>query len=478
MKQQATDEQREEALYKAWGGGFLQWLLRPVQERIYQTIRESTDVKKVINASRRLGKTHTLSALAIETARYTPGGQIHFGFPSQKALKKIVRPIFKDILRTCPSQFRPQYIASEQAYYFNDRDSFIHLSGLNQGHADSLRGPKSHRSIVDEAGYVDDLDYAVKDILTPQLLTTGGDLILSSTPPPTPAHDFADYAHQAKDNGTYSEFDIYQSGYKPEIIEKFRKEAGGEKSSTWKREYLCQFVVDEELAIIPEFNETDHAIPWSRSDLWKFYTCYDAMDIGVRDFTVVLFGYYDFLKAKLFVEDEIVMSGPQMTSDLLVRAIRDKEKVLYNGKREDQIRRVADDNNLILIQDLGYLHKLPFVPTTKDNLDAMVNELRVLVSAGRLNVHPRCKHTIGCLKYGVWSDRRMKKREFARSKIYGHYDGLAALIYLVRNVDQTSNPIPRDYELQDDRHFINQTLKDAREKQDVEKLMGLGRFKT
>ena len=477
MNKQPTDEQREEALDKAWGGGFLQWLLRPVQEKIYKTIRESKNVKKVINASRRLGKTHTLSSLAIETGRRTPGGQVHFGFPSQKALKKIVRPIFKDILRTCPARYKPIYIASEQAYYFNDRDSFIHLSGLNQGHADSLRGPKSHRSIVDEAGYVDDLDYAVKDILTPQLLTTGGDLILSSTPPPTPAHDFAEYAHQAKDNGTYSEFDIYQSGYKPEIIEKFKKEAGGENASTWKREYLCQFVIDEELAIIPEFLEDQHALPWERTDLWKFYTCYEAMDIGVRDFTVVLFGYYDFLKAKIFVEDELVMNGPQMTSDLLVRAIRDKEKALFGGKVEGQIRRVADDNNLILIQDLGYLHKLPFTPTTKDNLDAMVNELRVLVSGGRLNVHPRCKHTIGCLKYGVWSGKQNKKREFARSKVYGHYDGLAALVYLVRNVDQTSNPIPRDYELRDSEHFIDVGKKDVAEKGEIMKILGLGRRK-
>lgn len=472
-----TVEEKRLAVIEAWRRGYLEWLLRPVQQKIYNTIKRSSDVKSVINASRRIGKTHTLCLLAIETARRVQGAQVHFGFPSQKALKKIIRPIFKEIIKTAPPQYRPNYIANEFAYHFPDKDSYIHLSGLNQGHAENLRGNKSHLAIIDEAGYVDDLEYVVKDVLTPQLLTTGGRLIMSSTPPPTPAHEFADFSHQAKDEGTYSEFDIYKSGYPIEVIEKFKKEAGGDKSSTWKREYLCQFVVDEELAIVPEFDETRHALPWERTHLWEFYTCYDAMDIGVRDFTVVLFGYYDFMNARVMVEDELVMHGPQMTTDLLAKAIKEKERTWYGDKDESKIRRVSDDNNLILIQDLGYLHKMPFTPTTKDNLDAMVNELRVLMSAGRVNIHPRCRHTIGSLKYGVWKNTRTKKREFARSKVYGHFDGLAALIYLVRNIDQHSNPVPREFGLKDDRHYINQTIKDDPMKGELEKIMGLGRFK-
>lgn len=469
----ALTEIQRQAVRESWRRGYLEWLLRPVQQKIYRTIKGSKDVKSVVNASRRIGKTHTLSALAIETARKVEGAQIHFGFPSQKALKKIIRPIFKEILKTCPEEYRPKYIANEFAYYFPDKDSFVHLSGLNQGHAENLRGNKSHLAIIDEAGYTDDLEYVVKDILTPQLLTTGGRLILSSTPPPTPAHEYADFAHQAKDDGNYSEFTIHESGYRKEIIEKFMKEAGGANSSTWKREYLCQFVIDEELAIIPEFQEKRHSLPWERTDLWKFYTCYSSMDIGVRDFSVVLFGYYDFLQAKIFIEDELVINGPQMTTDLLVKAIKAKEAFWYKGKTENQIFRVADNNDLLLIQDLGYLHQLPFNPTSKDSLDAMVNELRVLIGGDRINVHPRCKHTVGCLKYGVWSDKKTKKREFARSKVYGHYDGLAALVYLARNVDQTSNPIPRDFMMDDNQYFMDKSLKEAAEAKEIGKIMGL-----
>ena len=443
---------------------------------MYRNLRDPSGLKKVLNCSRRIGKTFTLATRAIEIARSGPGKIVHFGFPTQANLKNILRPIFKEITKTCPEEYRPKYLKADHAYYFEDQDSIIHLSGLNGGHAENLRGNKSDAAIIDEAAFTDDLDYVVRDILTPQLLTTGGPLYISSTPPRTPAHEFVNFAHQAREDGNYSEFTIHDSGYRQEIIDKFCKEAGGKDSTTWKREYLCQFIIDEELAIIPEFKPERHALPFERTDLWKFYTCYSGMDIGVRDYTVVLFGYYDFLKAKVFIEDELVMSGPQMTTDLLVKAIKAKEAIWFKDKTENQILRVSDNNDLLLIQDLGYLHKLPFNPTTKDSLDAMINELRVFVGADRLNVHPRCKHTIGCLKYGVWTEKKTKKREFARSKVYGHYDGLAALVYLVRNIDQTTNPIPKDHLMQDSHFFIDQRMKDAAQKEELGKMLGLNRF--
>jgi len=477
VNQQDRDALEHELKNELWRRGEIRWKLRPVQEKIYNHLRESDSLKEVINASRRIGKTHTLCTIAIEAAMKKPGAQIHFGFPSQRALKKVIQPIFRYIIRDCPADYKPQYQASDFAYYFPRTDSLVHLSGLNAGHAENLRGNASDLAIVDEAGYVDDLDYVVQDILLPQCLTTEGRIIISSTPPPTPVHEFVDFAHKAKEEGTYSEFTIFDSGYPDHIIQKFMKESGGAESSTWKREYLCQFVVDQDLAIIPEFDEKKHTLPWERTALWPYYKCYVSMDIGVRDFTVVLFGYYDFMKAALFIEDELVMKGPTMTSDLLQRAIKAKEAIWFKDKTPDQILRVSDDNNLILIQDMGYLHQIPFNPTTKDNLDAMVNELRVWVGNGRVNLNPRCAHTIGCLKYGVWDINKQRKREFARSKVYGHFDGLAALVYLVRNIDQYTNPIPADLHMSELTHHISAEFDKKREpsRVEIEKIIGVRR---
>ena len=197
----------------------------------------------------------------------------------------------------------------------------------------------------------------------------------------------------------------------------------------------CEFVTDTNLAIIPEWKD-DYIQSIDRDEYFKYYHCYEAMDIGTVDFTACLYAYYDFKKAKLIIEDEFHMNGPEMTTDVLAKMIRQKESDL--DYRSPYLR-ISDNNNLILLQDLSYLHKMPFSPTSKDDLQAMVNEVRLWVSQGRVLIHPRCKMLICNLKYGLFNKKR---KEFERSKIYGHYDHLAALVYLIRNVNQHTNPIP------------------------------------
>ena len=50
---------------------------------------------------------------------------------------------------------------------------------------------------MDEAGFIADLGYVTKSVLFPMLKTTRGKLIVASTPPPTPAHDFVGLTREA-----------------------------------------------------------------------------------------------------------------------------------------------------------------------------------------------------------------------------------------------------------------------------------------
>jgi len=476
MPQMSLSDANAAAVYESWKRGFLAWKLRAAQIKMWQAFRKSEGLTNVINSSRRLGKSFLMCTIAIEDAIRNPGAPIRFAAPSQKSLKKILNPLINQIISDCPAEFRPNYRSVDFMWKFPN-GSEIHISGANQGHAENLRGTKALRCLIDEAGFVDDLEYLVKDVLTPQLIDTNGSLLMSSTPPPTPAHDFHQFAEEAKINGHYSEYDIYQSGYRPDVIQKFCREAGGESSTTWQREYLCKFVVDENLAITPEFRDT-MVQEYPRSPLYKFYTAYEGMDTGFVDYSAILFGYYDFAAAKVVIENEAIIHGPTMTTETLATAIRQNEQSLYGEKvSSGMIRRISDNNNLILIQDLGLLHKLPFIPTTKDELPAMVNELRLLIGSGRLVVHPRCKQLIGCLKYGVWSTTKSKmvRRQFARSKVYGHFDALAALIYLVRNIDYNHNPIPVDLNVSEDTHYIAEDFRKRKEHENLRAIIGLGR---
>lgn len=346
----------------------------------------------------------------------------------------MIHPIFKSIFKSIPRKLRPRWNTLEGAYIFPN-GSMIHIAGVNNGHADDLRGTSADLCVIDESGFVDDLQYLVDSVLTPQLLTTQGKLIMASSSPLSPAHEFVSYIQEGRANGNYSSYDIYQGDFTPEIIEEFCKEAGGTSSTTWRREYLNEIIVDSQYAIIPEFSK-DIVQKYQPSEFDSYFHRYVSMDIGTKDFTAILFGVYDFKRATLFILDEVIIDGPQVTTQNISSLVKQKEIQL---KAENPYRRVADNNNLILLQDLGSQFDLQFSPTNKDKLEAMVNELRLWVQSKRVIVSPNCTQTIGCLEFGVWNKDR---KDWGRSSQYKHFDALAALMYLVRNVDQVTNPIP------------------------------------
>lgn len=468
---QKIDDSDIEIRNALWMRAELSWLLRPIQLQIYNAIKQAIvrkeSLKYVLNCSRRIGKSFVLCLIAIECAIKSGEHPILFAAPTQKSLKKIVRPLFRQILKTVPGELRPRYKTLDGAYVFKHNNAEINIAGCNGEHGDDLRGTSAAICLIDEAGMIDDLEYLVEDIAMPQLLTTNGNLIMASTPPRTPAHPFVEYVQAASLIGNYSKFDIYQSGYPIELIERFCKEAGGKDSTTWRREYLCEFVVDSNYAIIPEW-KVEYVQVYPRDEFWQYYATYEAMDIGGSDKNATLFAWYDFKKAKIIIEDEVVIDRPVMTSLKIATDIRQKEKALWDNKEVKH--RVADNNNIILLQDLGQLHGIHFAPVVKDNLEAMVNQLRLWVEQGKVIVNPRCLQTIGCLKYGIWTERRDK---FDKNKSYGHFDALAALIYLVRTIDIYTNPIPQYLGMHDNLHMIVGKEKQSLEGEAVLKMFNL-----
>jgi hypothetical protein len=448
-----------------WRRGILEWKLRPIQQKIKADIARRKSRKAVVHCSRRIGKSYLLVTAAIEYAIKQPKWPVRYVAPTRVGLRQIIHPIFREIVSDCPEPCKPVWNSTDNQYQLPN-GGVIHLSGVNNGHEDDPRGTAAGLCIVDEAGFVDDLSYVVRDVLIPQTINTGGYVILSSSSPRTPAHDFVEFIQEAELNGDYSKYDIHQSDYPTDVISEFIREAGGEKSSTWQREYLCKLIVDESSAICPEWKD-EYVQAWPRSEFFKFYQLYESMDVGGRDKNAVLFGYYDFTAAKLILEGEYVLEGPSMTTETIAYEVKKREKSLW-GERSVHCR-VADNNNVILLNDLQSFHKLPFYPTTKDDLEAMVNQLRLWVNQGRVIISPECKETINCLRYGIWNDRRS---EFARSRALGHYDALAALIYMVRNIDQHTNPIPPEYGISRDTHWIPQDQTLSKDLQTIKDLFG------
>lgn len=406
------------------------------QKHINEVFKNVKTQLFVANISRQWGKSYWAVSKAIELCLQKPNARVKYGTAFQTDLVEFILPTFEAVLSTCPEVLKPKYKVQGSKWVFKN-GSEIKLVGLDKS-PNSLRGNVIDMIIIDEAGFVGNLDYLYKSIIIPATTHRPNcKIVFISTPPATPAHEFVEFAQKAQLEGGYVKLDIFTNPLiTEETVERLAKELGGRTSTAFRRECLCEFVLDDHSAIVKEWNDNFiDTIP--KDDLYTYYHKYVGMDLGRKDMTALVFGYYDFKKATLIIEDELEMEGTAWTTITLKDALLQKEKDLWQEVKP--YRRISDNNNPHLIMDLNSLHSVYFMETDKESLEAMVNDVRLLVGAGQLRIHPRCTKLIGCLKYGIWTEKR---DQFSRSKVYGHFDHLAALMYLIRNLVRHTNPIP------------------------------------
>ena len=451
MEQSSTSPQitRSEAVARLWMMGILTWKLDPVQLELYNFFHNNKQKTTVWSCSRRLGKSYALCCIAIEKCLKKPNTVVKFIAPTQKHVKMIIRPLLKEIFRDCPKEIRPDFRTGDNVYRFQN-GSEIQLAGTDSGHAENLRGANADLCLVDEAGFCDDLKYIVQSILIPTTTTTRGKIILSSTPPKSIDHEFAKYMEDAEEKGTYIKKTIYDGlGQRitQEMLDEIVDELGGENSPEFRREYMCELIMDEDHSVVPEFTDQLQSEIIKEHKKPIFYDAYVSGDLGAKDFTVFLFAYYDFQEAKIVVEDEVVLKGGsrRTTTDIMAAEIKKKEADLWTDPiTKDQkkpYKRVCD-NDLLVINNLLMQNNLLFQATDKYDSHAALNNMRMLLKNRQIIIHPRCKTLIQHLKYATWATN---KKTYVRDTNNGHYDAVDALKYLVRNVQMTKNPFPNNY---------------------------------
>lgn len=438
----------KDAVRELWARGRLEWKLHPVQKQMLASFLSQNTEITTIACSRRLGKSYLLCLLAAEKCIQTPNAIVKYVCPRKNMVKTILQPIMQEIFKDCPAEMKPDFKYNDYMYVFPN-GSQIQMAGTDNGHHENLRGGKSDLWIVDEAGFCDELKYVVNTILAPTADTTGGRGIIASTPSKTTDHDFIEFfLKPAEFKGELIKYTIYDNPLitqdkVQEIIDRYPLK---EKDPEFRREYLCEVINGGELSIIPEFTEEIQAEVVKELQRPPFYDAYVSMDIGARDLTVVLFGYYDFKNGVIVIEDEISQDGMTMLLDVFSRDIKKKEEGLWtnpmSGEFHPPYLRVADNNNLIMLNQLTFQYNLQFIPTAKDNKDAAIATLRVKMANKQIFIHPRCKTLIYHLRNGSWTKN---KKEFARSPDAGHYDAIDSLIYFVRNVQEHKNPYPAGY---------------------------------
>lgn len=446
----------KEAREQLWRNGLLKFKLDPVQKELYDLFYNSTHKIMTWLLSRRNGKSYTLLVLSIEQCLRKPNSVVKFVSPTKIQIANIIRPIIRQILEDCPEDIKPRFDKKEYIYYFSN-GSEIQLAGTDSGHAEKLRGGNSDLFVIDEAGSCDDLDNVIKSVLLPTTLITKGRGILASTPPKESDHEFLKYMEESEMRGSLIKKTVYDNPrITKEQLDELLKELGGIQSPEARRELFCEVIKDSKTSVLPEFTselEKEIVKEWPKP---PFFDAYEAMDVGGKDLTAVLFGYFDFRADKVIIQDEFIMNfqNPGERIDSLVRNINTKEKELWRNPISLEYKkphyRVSDINYIMTIEIENESskvfpkeEKITFANAKKDDLSAQINNLRIMLANKKIIIEPKCKTLIRHLKNVKWNK---SKSEFARSTDDGHYDAVAALIYFIRAIEYKRNPYPVSYD--------------------------------
>lgn len=443
-----------------WTVGDLDYKRHSGQLLIKEKIQAAPGRKRFALCARRFGKSYDRVLDCIETCIKIPGARVHYLAPWAKNAAEIASDTMVKLLEDCPPDLLPIHKAQTHEYIFRRPgrpDAILRLRGVNGETGQYARGGEAHLIVLDEAGQMDDLKHVVQDICLPMTMVSNGTIVLATTPPRTPSHDSAGIYEELAALGSAVKFTIRDAphvSYETKI--EYLIEAGEKRercpgildgtlepeTTTARREYFCEFVTDSSLAVVPEFDAA------ARREVVKEHTRPEycnkivAMDPGMRDRTGVLFGYFDFIEGKIIVEDECLLHREDASTDGIAKAIKTKEKELWDYAPPKQ--RVSDVD-LRLQADLRKLG-LSFVSVDKKNSIGAINAMRDAVRSRTLVIHPRCVNLIRQLQNAIWNN---KASDFARPEgehnIDGHFDLVAALKYLIRAIDKKTNPFPERF---------------------------------
>lgn len=455
-----------------WNRGDLRYRLMKLQREALAHLEKSSGITRLILCTRRWGKTDAACTWIIEQAIKNPGSVCRFIGPTKKHLRDFVKPAFERITKDSPIATCPKYDSVNGLYRLPNGSVIILGSCDTMDDANANVGTDCVAAVCDEFGLVrsDIAAHIIKSVLIPQFATKpDGRILVATSAPHTPAHYVAqELMPTCVRNGAFimQTIDIV-----PHISDEMKKkiidEAGGPKSTVVRREFYCEMVTDDEFAVIPEFNSSSESSIVVESQPALRYDRYVSADFGFNDFTFVVFAHYDFDRAKVVIEDELVFqckSSVQVGLTVIAKELElwcgatgimkalDNFDIMtqYNeaaefikvtakkyGRPKNLVKRIAETQPQ-MIADIQVGAGCTFVPVNKYDRQAQINKFRRIVLERRIEIHPRCVNLINHLKYAVWNS---SKTGLDRVDGFGHFDGVPAAYYLTNHINYNRNPL-------------------------------------
>lgn len=422
--------------------------------------------------------------------------------PVQKKIGGVLVPLIKKIFRNAPPGYTPEYRASGQGehehLYIPACDGRIKLVGLDH-HPDALRGPFLDWAWVTEGGYCEaDLESVIVSEIMLQLQgLPHAWFVIESSAPKTVDHSFNRvFVLDAQARGAFSTQVITDNtSLTPEEVEDEIRMTGGRDSAVCKRELFNIVEADPELMIVPEFNEAIHVVDPEEYPMPAHALAHEGYDPGTTDPHGLVGFWLDWMRQTIVVCFSWCKSNA--STGEVVRAAQTFESMFWgtehatpetrtpNGKllrlanakqgprgkvwepppgslsywdentwslKPNPYSRVSDiDNQFVIDMNTDYAMQIRDAEKGPGSHDADEQHLRMLFSARHKDGSPKIvilrngytDDLIMQLRSGMWKvDENHHKTDWDRTKILGHCDAIAALMYGVRDTRWRRNPFP------------------------------------
>ena len=414
-----------------WRQGDLQWKLHAGQQVIYDRVQQlPPNARQVVFlCGRRFGKSYLTLTLALEACLKKPGSRILICAPYIKQASEIATTLMPTVTADAPKGLITRHRSTHRWHFQNG--SVLMLSGLDLV-AEAIRGTEFDNIYLEEDGSAapDDFLYKVDSVLMPTLLKSRGRIFHVTTLSRIEDHPLHTVIiPKAEAQGSLFKFPTTDCPlYTKEQLDEMCEEVGGQDSIAWRREFMCQMVRDTSIVAVPEWAD----IYIKEFELPASYKPLISGDVGgVRDKSAFLLITYDYLRSKALVVDERVFEH-HTPSTTIMADVKEMEATYSRGKT---IPRFVDAPGQLQVDlaQAGFPCALP----KKDSFESSLNFLRS--SLPTIEIHPRCKQLIACLRFARLNNQRT---DFERTAEHGHADAIMAIIYGLRAINR-SNPYPQ-----------------------------------
>lgn len=416
--------------------GDFSWYLHPEQTKLHEWLTERERFLSAVVISRQFGKTTMMLTYCLAHCLKHPASIVLFLAPTKTQLLEIILPKMSDLFAYFPDDLLPH---KNGLVWTFPNGSILRLDGLAVNKGTKIRGTAVDLCVIDECRDVIRLTEVIESVIVPMFTTRpNGRIILISTPPDSPAHDFVSkYVNEAIHEGNF-----YSATYKQNPLlstkrlrEMFRTTyKGGENNLAFRREYMADFAVaDDEKRVVREWNEVENDM-FLKGYHYPEYPVriYVGMDYGFSDPCGLLCGFFDYEHGSLIVCEEWFQRGRQtdeVGEQVVSMEKRMREKL--KGSSLELTTRIMDIDPS-LAADLRTRWQLQFEPVYKvPSKLVMVNRLRTAFNLNRIYVMKSCPELRFQLKTGIYNE---KQTDYVRTQRTGHLDLLTALLYMSLNL--------------------------------------------